>query len=254
MGGQPLMALNLVAFPPELPPAILTDILRGAAEKVHEAGAVIAGGHTIQDKEPKFGLAVIGLTHPDQLATKAQARPGDLLILTKPLGTGTITTAAKRDAAESAHIAEAQRWMSRLNRSASRAAGVCGARGITDITGFGLLGHAAEMAAASEVSLEMSFAAIPFMTGAVDYASKWIFPGGSASNKQAFEPSVRFDTGVTAEQQMLLFDAQTSGGLLIALPAGQRERFAAEMARNGDAWWHIGSVQARREAAIYVSP
>src|SRR5262245_41608770 len=142
MGGTPVLALNIAAFPEDLPIGILSDILRGAAEKVREAGAVIAGGHTIKDKEPKVGLAVIGMVHPDKLLTKGGAQLDDVLILTKPLGTGTIATAGKNDQVEAAHLDEAIRWMSTLNREASQAALAAGARAVTDVTGFGLMGHA----------------------------------------------------------------------------------------------------------------
>src|SRR5262249_9634830 len=154
---------------------ILSEVLRGGAEKVREANAVLAGGHTIQDKEPKYGLAVIGLAHPDRLMTKAGARPGDVLILTKPLGTGTITTATKRDQVDQANLDEAARWMSTLNRAASEAGLAAGAHAMTDITGFGFIGHASEVAAASDVTLRIAFDKVPLMEGARQYGDQWIF-------------------------------------------------------------------------------
>ncbi len=163
MGGQPLVALNIAALPPDLPPDMMAQIILGMAEKVREAGAVIAGGHTIQDKEPKVGLAVIGLGHPDHLLTKAGARPGDVLILTKPLGTGCITTAAKNDKADAAHVAEAIRWMVQLNRDGAEVAVELGVRAATDITGFGFMGHATEMAEASGVTLRLQWNGIPLI-------------------------------------------------------------------------------------------
>lgn len=253
MGGQPLLALNIAAFPPDLPVSLLSDILRGAAEKVREAGAVLAGGHTIQDKEPKVGLAVVGLIHPDKLLTKAGARPGDVLLLTKPLGTGVIATAAKREQAAPEHIAEATRWMTTLNRASSAAALAASAHAMTDITGFGLLGHASEVAEASGVSLAIYFDAIPHMNGAIDYAKQWIFPGGSSNNKQAFEPLVYFEEGITPEEQMLLFDAQTSGGLLISLPPEGLTMFEQVMAAQAAPWWRIGSVMERGDTALEVT-
>jgi selenide,water dikinase len=253
MGGRPLLALNIAAFPANLPPDLLGEVLRGAAEKVREAGAVIAGGHTIQDKEPKVGLAVVGLAHPDKLLTKAGAQPGDALILTKPLGTGTITTAAKNDKAEAAHLAEAVGWMSRLNRAASEAALAAGARAATDITGFGFLGHASEVSEASQVTLRVSFDAVPFISGVEGYAEAWIFPGGSAANKQAFEKHVRFEDSVKDSEQMLLFDAQTSGGLLVCVPPDQVEAFDAVMAASGAPWWQVGEVLPRGEQGILVT-
>ncbi len=256
MGGRPILALNIAAFPTDLPPAILTEIMRGAAEKVREAGAVIAGGHTIQDKEPKVGLAVVGLAHPDRLLTKSGALPGDILVLTKPLGTGCITTAAKNDKADPAHVAEAVAWMVRLNRDAAEAASAAGARAATDITGFGLLGHSTEMADGSDVTLLFSFGSLPFLSGVEQYAAAWIFPGGSTANMQAYEAGVRFAESLTPEQRMLVADAQTSGGLLIALPPSGVETFSAEMQARNAPWWQVGEVQARSEKTtrIVVEP
>jgi selenide,water dikinase len=254
MGGQPLVALNIAALPPDLPPDMIAHIIRGMAEKVREAGAVIAGGHTIQDKEPKVGLAVIGLGHPDHLLTKAAARPGDVLILTKPLGTGCVTTAAKNDKADAAHVAEAVRWMTQLNRDGAETAVESGTRAATDVTGFGLLGHASEMAEASGVTLHFQLQHVPFITGARGYADAWIFPGGSADNRLAYEEGVHFADGIPETAQMLLFDAQTSGGLLIALPAAARAAFAAAMETRGAPWWEVGTVEERASTLIIVTP
>ncbi len=254
MGGQPLVALNIAALPPDLPPDMMAQIILGMAEKVREAGAVIAGGHTIQDKEPKVGLAVIGLGHPDHLLTKAGARPGDVLILTKPLGTGCITTAAKNDQADAAHVAEAIRWMMQLNRDGAEVAVELGVRAATDITGFGFMGHATEMAEASGVTLRLQWSGIPLITGARAYADAWIFPGGSTDNRRAYEQGVRFADEIPEAARMLLFDAQTSGGLLIALPAAQRDTFAARMETRGAPWWEVGVVQERTDMPIIVTP
>src|SRR5690606_30123491 len=178
MGGRPLLALNIAAFPADLPPSILADVMRGAAEKVREAGAIIAGGHTIQDKEPKVGLAVVGIGHPDELLIKGGAQPGDVLMLTKPLGTGCITTAAKSDRADDSDIAEAIGWMKQLNRAAAEAARAAGARAATDITGFGLLGHATEMAETAGVTLvlrlrsDVLMLTKPLGTGCITTAAK----------------------------------------------------------------------------------
>jgi len=253
MGGAPLLALNIAALPPDLPPAMSAAILLGLAEKVREAGAVIAGGHTIQDREPKVGLAVIGLAHPDRLLTKAGARPGDRLILTKPLGTGCITTAAKNDQARPEHLAAAVEWMARLNRAAAEAALAAGARAATDVTGFGLLGHACEMADASSVTLHVALERVPLIEGALECARAWSFPGGSAANRAAFAPRVRFADASPEARRMLLFDAQTSGGLLIALPLDGVSRFADAMRAQAAPWWEIGAVRAREEVAIVVS-
>jgi selenide,water dikinase len=253
MGGEPLLALNIVAFPADLPPRILTEVLRGGAEKVREAHAVIAGGHTIQDKEPKYGLAVIGLAHPDRLTTKAGAQAGDVLILTKPLGTGTITTAAKRDQAKSSDIEEASRWMAMLNRDGAAAGIAAGAHAITDITGFGFLGHGSEIAKASGVSLHVRFENVPFMVGVKHYAEQWIFPGGSANNRSAYHSEVQFSDDLSEMEEMLLFDAQTSGGLLLALAPEKVETFRIEMAQRDAVWWEIGSVTETGDKAIVVT-
>jgi len=174
MGGEPLLAINLVAFPRDLP-EVLAEVLRGGAEKAREAGVVLAGGHTIQDKEPKYGLAVIGLAHPDRLLTRAGARPGDALVLTKPVGTGVIVTASKGGLAEPIHLAGAVRWMTALSRTAGRVAVELGLRGATDVTGFGLLGHAWEMAEASGVGMCIRLRDVPLMDGAREYAGRPFF-------------------------------------------------------------------------------
>ena len=252
MGGRPLLALNIAALPPDLPPAMITQIMIGMAEKVREAGAVIAGGHTIQDKEPKVGLAVVGLASPDRLLTKGGARPGDRLILTKPLGTGCITTAAKSDRARPDDIADAAAWMMRLNSDAAGIAVGVGARSATDITGFGLLGHATELAEASGVTLHLDAAQMPLLPGAEQYATAWIFPGGSAANRQAYQRGVRVVGDLPEHKLMLLFDAQTSGGLLIALPLDQREAFAEQMEARQAPWWEVGQVGPREDVPLIV--
>lgn len=252
-GGRPLMALNIAALPGDLPEETLTAIFRGAAETVRHAGAVIAGGHSIRDKEPKFGLVVVGIAHPDKLLTKAAARPGDLLVLTKPLGTGCITTAAKRDRADPAHVDEAVDWMSRLNRSASEAALAAGVRSATDVTGFGLAGHATEIARASRVTLGIDFQRIPLLEGVKQYADASIFPGGSKRNQSAYQPGVHFEAQLSPQEQLLLFDAQTSGGLLLCIPGGHLDRFTAEMTRRDAPWWQIGKVAKAGQSKIVVS-
>lgn len=253
MGGMPLLALNIAALPPNLPTAMSAAIMRGAAEKVCEAGAVIAGGHTIRDNEPKVGLAVVGMAHPDRLLTKSGARPGDILALTKPLGMGVITTAFKSDKADLAHLAEATDWMVQLNRAAAEAAVAVGAHAATDITGFSLLGHAAEVAEASDVTLRIAFERLPFLSGARSYAEQWIFPGGAADNALAFERHVRFADAVGEAKKMLLFDPQTSGGLLIAVPPSQVEGFSHEMDMRGAAWWQVGKAVAREDVGIVIT-
>lgn len=250
MGGTPVLALNIAALPPNLPLEISTEIMRGLADKVFEAGAVIAGGHTIQDKEPKVGLAVIGMAHPDRLMKKTGARVGDALILTKPLGIGTITTASKSDRAEAVHVEEAVASMMRLNRAAAQAALKAQVQAATDVTGFGLPGHALEMADASQVTFLIEMERLPFLTGAKVYGEQWIFPGGAADNALAFEKSVRFESIPAEEMKMLLFDPQTSGGLLLAVAPEQMAVFSAEMTKQDSPWWQIGEVIEREAASL----
>ena len=242
MGGRPFLALNVAALPPDLPGELSAEIIRGAAEKAREAGVVIAGGHTVQDKEPKFGLVAIGLVDPARIMTKSGARPGDRLVLTKPLGFGVTTTALKRETAAPEDVAEAVGWMKRLNAAAAEIAAHYGVRAATDITGFALLGHAVEMAGASGVRLRFSFARIPFLSCARKYAGQWAFPGGAADNALYFSARVRFDPALTETEQMLLFDPQTSGGLLLAVPAGRLEEFLARAAAENQPAWVVGEV------------
>src|SRR6185503_2264395 len=215
MGGQPFLALNVAALPDNLPNEISSEIIRGGAEKAREAGVVIAGGHTVKDKEPKYGLVVIGFVDPRKMLGKGGLKVGDTLALTKPLGFGVTTTALKQQKADQGHVLEAVNWMKRLNNTASQLANEFSLRGGTDITGYSLLGHGMEMAAASGVSLKFNFADIPFISGARKYAEQGIFPGGAFDNKKHFEAGVEFTSSVDEPNQMLLFDPQTSGGLLL---------------------------------------
>lgn len=242
MGGQPFMALNIAAMPPDLPPEITGAILRGGAEKVREAGAVLAGGHTIQDKEPKYGLIALGFVHPEHIISKGGAQPGDVLVLSKPLGVGTLTTALKRDLADPEDVTEAVRWMKRLNRTAGQLAIEFGVRGGTDVTGFSLLGHASEIASASKVGLRIAFHRVPLVRGAQRYAEAWIFPGGSADNKLYYSDQVSFARHIAEHNQMLLFDAQTSGGLLLCVPPDKLEALLARAAELEQPLWVIGDV------------
>ncbi len=242
MGGEPFLALNVTAFPPKLPNWVLADILRGSADKAVEAGVVIAGGHTIQDEEPKYGLMVLGFVHPDKMLSKRGARPGDALVLSKPLGFGCTTTALKKGKAEEKHIREAVDWMTRLNRDASRLAVRHGAHAATDVTGFSLLGHGWEMAEASGAGLRLRFADIPFLSGARRYAEDWHFPGGSMDNRLYFGEHVAFSDELEEHEQMLLFDAQTSGGLLLAVPPENLPALLEDAARLEQPLWVVGEV------------
>jgi len=242
MGGEVLFALNLAAFPDDLDRAILSEILRGGAEKVREAGAIITGGHTVSDKEPKYGLAVTGLVHPAHILTKGGAQPGDLLVLTKPLGVGLITTALKREQADPAHVAVAVKSMSTLNRHAAHLAQRFQAHACTDITGYGILGHGLEMTTASGVMFRLRFDDIPLLPGALDYAEQEIFPGGLHRNREHVLPLVRFADRITAAQRAILFDPETSGGLLIALDPDQARSVVAQAAVDGIDARLIGDV------------
>jgi selenide,water dikinase len=242
MGGNPFLALNVAALPPDLPVEILAEILRGGAEQARKAGVVIAGGHTIQDKEPKYGLIVVGFADQKRMLTKSGARPGDHLVITKPLGFGTTTTAIKRDLADPADIVEVVDWMKRLNKTAAELAVNNNLHGGTDITGFSLLGHAWEMAEASGVGLRFYFERIPFTRGAKRYAQEWIFPGGSSDNRLYFGEHVHFPAQFDEAWQMLLFDAQTSGGLLLAVPPDKLDAFLQQAADLDQPVWVIGDV------------
>lgn len=242
MGGKPFMALNIAALPPDLPTEIITNILRGGAETAREAGVVIAGGHTVQDKEPKYGLVVLGMVDPQHMVTKKGLRPGDALVLSKPLGFGTTTTALKREEVKPEDIAEAISWMKKLNKTASELGQEFDLHSGTDVTGFSLLGHAYEMAEASGVGLRFAFSKIPFLSGARSYAEQFIFPGGTYDNRLYFASNVHFDPSLDEPSQLLLFDAQTSGGLLLAVPPDKLDAFVARAAQKGQPVWVIGEV------------
>lgn len=243
MGGEPLMAINLAAYPDGLGMDILTKILRGGAEKAMEAGCVIAGGHTVTDKEPKYGLSVTGQIHPEQIVTKAGARPGDALILTKPLGTGVVTTALKQQIADNDHLQVAVDTMKRLNRDASRIAVEHGVHAMTDITGYGLLGHGHEIAHSSSVNFELEFSAIQWLPGVMAYHTEDAIPGGTYRNKQYYDQWVQYDEEISESWRLLLNDPQTSGGLLMALPPEAADQALSALLEAGDNAAIIGSVR-----------
>ncbi|MBV6400037.1 MAG: Selenide, water dikinase [Anaerolineales bacterium] len=244
MGGKPFLALNVAALPDNLPNEISSEIMRGGAEKAREAGVVIAGGHTVKDKEPKFGLVVIGFVDPRKMLSKGGLKVGDALVLTKPLGFGVTTTALKRGQVDANDLLEAVNWMKRLNKDASQLAVEFNLRGGTDITGYSLLGHGLEMANASGVSLKLKFENIPLISGARKYAAKGCFAGGAFDNKLHFESQVKFADSIDEENQMLLFDPQTSGGLLLGVPQEKLEAFIARAGEINQAAWTIGRVEA----------
>jgi selenide, water dikinase len=225
MGAQPLLAVNLVAFPiKELGPALLADILRGGLDKVREAGIDILGGHSIDDHEPKYGLAVTGTVHPDRVRRNRGGRPGDRLVLTKPLGTGVITTAIKHQVAPPESAAAAIEGMLRLNRDAADAMATVEVHAATDVTGFGLLGHLHSMARASGVAARVEAASVPLLPGAQMLAEAGEVPGGTRSNERFLAARVRWPPHLSDATKTLLCDAQTSGGLLLAVPASEVER------------------------------
>ena len=242
MGGSPFLALNIAALPPDLPTELLSEILRGGAEKARQAGVVIAGGHTVQDKEPKYGLVAIGFVDPRRMLTKGGAKPGDRLIVTKPLGFGVTTTALKQQKAAAEDVAEVVSWMTRLNRTAGQLAVdselSCG----TDVTGFSLLGHGWEISHASQVGLRVVFDQVPFIAGARRYAEQWTFPGGASDNRSYFGKYVHFSAKLSEMQQMLLFDPQTSGGLLLTVPGNHMNSFRQRAAQLDQPIWEIGEV------------
>ncbi len=258
MGGEPFLALAIAGFPPNLPKEVLAEIFRGGADKAAEAGVVIAGGHTVTDEEPKYGLSVSGMVHPERILTKAAARAGDAVFLTKPLGTGVITTALKKERASEAHVQAAVEWMLRLNRDAARLlARFPDVRACTDITGFGLLGHGYEMAAASGVCLEIDATAVPFMDGALEYAAADLLPGGADRNQEYLseadasgEARVAVSPDAPAARVAALFDPQTSGGLFFPAPEAVAGEIEAAFAAAKQPLWRIGRFTPGRGVRV----
>lgn len=232
MGGEPFAALNVVAFPAksdELPLSVLGDILQGGEAKAREAGVAIVGGHTVDNPEPKYGLAVVGRIHPDRIVKKGGAKPGDVLVLTKPIGTGLLTTALKQGKATEQDLEEAVRNMKTLNRDACRAMLEVGANAGTDVTGFGLLGHLKEMLQASGVGAKLSLAAVPQLVGARAMALKGAVSAGTKRNLEAISQVTTWAPGIEDADRLVLADAQTSGGLLIAVAPDKADRLVARL-------------------------
>lgn len=229
MGGRPLTAMNIVGFNRELPMWVLGEILRGGAEKIAEAGAVLVGGHSVQDQEVKYGLSVTGLVHPERMVTNAAARPGDVLVLTKPLGMGAISTAIKKELIGADVILQASRIMATLNRGAALAMEVAGVRSATDVTGFGLLGHARGMAEASGMTLEFDAAALPILEAARELAERKTVSGGAARTRLFLGATAEVAASVPYPLQQLAFDSETSGGMLIAVPPARAGQLLDEL-------------------------
>ena len=253
MGGRPLLGLNIVGFPVELPKEILAEILRGGAVKAQEAGCLILGGHTVDDQEPKYGLAAIGLVEPGKQVTNAAARQGDRLVLTKPLGTGIITTAGKSDAAKPEVIDGAVSIMSTLNRAASEAMVEVGVNACTDVTGFGLMGHLSAMMRASGTTAKLQLSRIPTIPGAWALVEQGIAPGGTHRNLQGANQLVEWHEELSEPAKLLLCDAQTSGGLLMSVPAERTSLLMKELEAAGVSGAAvIGEVLAGGESAAEV--
>ena len=223
MGGKPVIALNIVGFPIDLPHEILGEILSGGASKADEAGVLIVGGHTVDDAEPKYGMSVTGVVHPGEQVTNAGAKPGDVLVLTKPIGTGIITTAGKQERASAEVIDRAVEIMGQLNRKASEAMMHVGVNACVDITGFGLLGHLRLIAQGSEVRARVSVSEVPVIEGVAELLDMGIAPGGTHRNLESLDGVVDWHPDISDQTQILLADAQTSGGLLIAVAPEKTE-------------------------------
>jgi selenide,water dikinase len=242
MGAKPFLALNILGFPNDLPIEIGSEILLGGAEKAKEAGVVVAGGHTIQDPELKYGMIALGMLDIEKSIRKDGAQAGDAFYLTKPLGFGVTNTATKRELTSAGEDQEVVKWMAMLNRKASELALECGIRAGTDITGFGLIGHAWEMAKAAKLQLQFNFEALPFISGANKFAERFVFPQGSLDNHSYYKEHIEIDAPLSKGEEMLLYDAQTSGGLLLAIAPEKVNEFTQRSKDADLEIWKIGEV------------
>jgi selenide, water dikinase len=234
MGAQPVTALNIVAFPiDDMDKRILKDILRGGIDKINESGAVLAGGHSIKDDELKYGLSVTGIVHPDKLISNKGARPGDVLILSKALGTGIVATALKRKIALSEQLDAMTASMIQLNKYAAEVAVKYQVNAMTDVTGYGLVGHLLEMLDSSGMDATIFTEKLPLLPGAMEWANKKVIPGGLVTNLKYYKPRLDLGPGVSESMEYLTVDPQTSGGLLISTPAASAERLLQELHANG---------------------
>lgn len=256
MGGTPVTALNIVAFPDgKLPEEVLADILRGAAAVCAEANVAVAGGHSVSDQEIKFGLSVTGVLDPSKgMLANSGAQPGDALILTKPLGTGLISNAMMNDASDENAVRAMTEVMVRLNRAAAEVARECDAHAATDVTGFGLIGHARELAVASGVTVTLNAGNLPAIDGAMKVATSGsFFSGGERRNLAFVEKDARIQDSVPDEMRRLASDPQTSGGLLISLPESRVEDFLKGMRERGETAWHVGSVGEKEDVSLVLA-
>jgi selenide, water dikinase len=253
MGGRVLFALSIAAFPEDLPRDVMTAILDGASSKVREAGGILAGGHTINDAEPKYGLAVTGVVHPDRMLRKGGARPGDRLFLTKRLGTGLLVSGHRQGKASDAAFEGAVRQMTTLNRAAAELLVREGVTAATDVTGFGLLGHGLEMARASGTRFVFDASALPALDGALELAAAGVETGGAAHNRRYVALSLAVADGVAPELVTLAYDPQTSGGLLFAIASDRAEAVSATLAAAAIDFWPVGRVEAAEVPSIALA-
>jgi len=254
MGGKPLVALNVVGFPAELAVEMLGDVLRGGYDKATEAGCLIVGGHTVDDAEPKYGLSVVGLVEPGREVSNANAQPGDVLVLTKPIGTGIITTGCKQGITPDAILKNAVDVMATLNKGAAEAMMLTGINSCTDITGFGLMGHLRGMARGSNVGAVIDASAVPVLPGVWDLLEKNVVPGGTFRNMNGVDDSVDWEEGISDQQRLLLCDAQTSGGLLIAVTRGKVDQLISELETSGvETKSLVGEITSENAGRIRVT-
>ncbi len=249
VGGKPLWGLNIAAFPRSLPHGVPADILRGGADKAAEAGVLIVGGHTVEDAEPKYGLAVVGLIEPGKEIRNSNSQPGDALILTKPIGTGVISTAGKSGGASEKVLATAVHSMLRLNDDAAEAMKETGVNAATDISGFGLIGHLLEMMCASGVSAEISRSKVPILPGVIELLAQGMVSGGTRRNLEASEGEAHWSADISDLDKLLLCDAQTSGGLLISVSAGNVDSLMSALSSRNVPGTIIGSVSESSDGA-----
>ncbi len=253
MGGKPLLAMNVVGFPADLVQDMLADVLKGGYAKAAEADCLIVGGHTVDDPEPKYGLSVVGIVEPGKQVTNAGAKPGDVLVLTKPIGTGIITTGCKQGNSPPKVLRVAVETMATLNRAAAEAMVKVGVNACTDITGFGLMGHLRSMVRGSKVSAKIRFGDVPVLPGTWDLLRQGIVPGGTYRNLQSVADAVNWHQDLTEEQQLLLCDAQTSGGLLISVPHDRLEMLLLELDAAGVATKAVvGEINEENPGQIYA--
>lgn len=253
MGGIPKTALNMVGYPvKKLGGEILAEILRGGSDKIKEAGAILVGGHSIDDQEPKYGLSVTGIVHPNKFWRNVGAKPGQVLVLTKPIGVGILTTGIKQGAVTPEQEKIVTETMAMLNKKAAEVLSGFSPSAVTDVTGFGLLGHGSEMASGSNVTLVIEYDKVPILDGALKLAQKGIVPGGSKSNHKWLEKDVEYHN-IAPEEQIILCDSITSGGLLIAINPSDAEKYVQSMKDEGHDSWIIGEVTDRQEKLIIVN-